>query len=112
MAENTYGWRAVSISEGGYTPIHTYRELKEMGFGLVCHPEPSLTCCCAVAVMYAQLHTQPALEDWLWSVLFCQADADAVSCMSAPINSAVANILALRDVMHYKTCMSSVPPFW
>lgn len=35
IAKNTKGLRAVSISEGGLTPLHTYQQLKEMGFQLV-----------------------------------------------------------------------------
>jgi 2-methylisocitrate lyase-like PEP mutase family enzyme len=35
IADNTIGWKAVSISEGGHTPAHSYQQLKEMGFQLV-----------------------------------------------------------------------------
>lgn len=35
IAKNTKGLRAVSISEGGLTPLHSYQQLKEMGFQLV-----------------------------------------------------------------------------
>lgn len=37
IANHTMGVRAVSISEGGLTPSHSYQQLKEMGFGLVCY---------------------------------------------------------------------------
>lgn len=37
IAANTTGFRAVSISEGGLTPSHSYQQLKEMGFNLVRH---------------------------------------------------------------------------
>lgn len=36
IAQNAAGYVAVSISEGGLTPAHTYQQLKEMGFHLVC----------------------------------------------------------------------------
>lgn len=36
IANHTTGFRAVSISEGGLTPSHSYQQLKEMGFNLVC----------------------------------------------------------------------------
>lgn len=42
IAKNTKGLRAVSISEGGLTPLHSYQQLKEMGFQLVRRP----TYCC------------------------------------------------------------------
>lgn len=35
VANHTTGHRAVSISEGGLTPSHSYQQLKEMGFNLV-----------------------------------------------------------------------------
>jgi 2-methylisocitrate lyase-like PEP mutase family enzyme len=35
IAQNAAGYIAVSISEGGLTPAHTYQQLKEMGFHLV-----------------------------------------------------------------------------
>lgn len=35
IAQNAAGYVAVSISEGGLTPAHTYQQLKEMGFHLV-----------------------------------------------------------------------------
>lgn len=35
IAKNTTGLRAVSISEGGLTPLHSYQQLKEMGYQLV-----------------------------------------------------------------------------
>jgi 2-methylisocitrate lyase-like PEP mutase family enzyme len=37
IANHTTGFRAASISEGGLTPSHSYQQLKEMGFHLVCH---------------------------------------------------------------------------
>jgi hypothetical protein len=39
VTNHTTGFRAVSISEGGLTPSHSYQQLKEMGFHLVrCEP--------------------------------------------------------------------------
>ena len=35
ICEHTKGLRAISISEGGVTPVHSYQQLKEMGFHLV-----------------------------------------------------------------------------
>lgn len=42
ICEHTKGYRAISISEGGITPLHTYQHLKEIGFHLVCIlPKPN-----------------------------------------------------------------------
>lgn len=42
ICEHTKGYRAISISEGGLTPAHTYQQLKELGFQLVFHPMSGL----------------------------------------------------------------------
>lgn len=44
IAQNAAGYVAVSISEGGLTPAHTYQQLKEMGFHLVRQPGRQRMC--------------------------------------------------------------------
>lgn len=46
MLRDLQGIRAVSISEGGLTPSHTYQQLKEMGFQLVRHHCPAAAVAC------------------------------------------------------------------
>ena len=47
IAEKSSGYLAVSISEGGLTPSHSYQQLKEMGFQMV---RSSASLCCAAAL--------------------------------------------------------------
>ncbi|XP_074562337.1 carboxyvinyl-carboxyphosphonate phosphorylmutase, chloroplastic-like [Curcuma longa] len=37
VCQKTKGFRAANMLEGGYTPLHTPQELKEMGFHLIVH---------------------------------------------------------------------------
>ncbi|KAG6488934.1 hypothetical protein ZIOFF_050192 [Zingiber officinale] len=37
VCKKTSGFRAANMLEGGYTPLHTSQELKEMGFHLIVH---------------------------------------------------------------------------
>lgn len=51
IAENSQGYLAVSISEGGLTPLHSYQQLKEMGFQMV------RTCSCVLTgVLRSHMH--------------------------------------------------------
>lgn len=38
ICEHTKGYRAISLSEQGITPLHTFAQLKEMGFHLTFNP--------------------------------------------------------------------------
>ena len=37
VCKRTNGFRAANMLEGGYTPLHTPQELKELGFHLIVH---------------------------------------------------------------------------
>lgn len=37
VCKKTNGFRAANMLEGGFTPLHTPKELKEMGFHLIVH---------------------------------------------------------------------------
>ena len=56
ICEHTKGYRAISISEGGITPLHTYQHLKEIGFHLVCIlPMPNGCLHSCLHIMYLTL---------------------------------------------------------
>lgn len=87
IANHTTGCRAVSISEGGLTPSHSYQQLKEMGFGMVrrslLHGQPPLAR--VVAAQRMCMLGQPVVStspNWLHVVLVNPGITRSFSCFS------------------------------
>lgn len=87
IVEHTKGYRAVSLSEQGVTPLHTFAQLKEMGFHLTLNPMSGIFAAAkALENVYGALAETGTTADHMDSLMPADRFRSVIGC--APIREA------------------------